>query len=140
MAAVFRSEIVVDPEDQHIVDAHTWHTVNGYYQSGEGIYLHRYIIDSEFVDHKDGNGLNNKRDNIRPATKSQNSMNKGKHSDNTTGYKGVVAHVDGGFQAQIMYDGKQKYLGLYSSKEKAALAYNKAALEYHGEFAKLNEV
>lgn len=88
-------------------------------------------------DHRDGNGLNNTINNLRKATHGGNQQNKKKQVNNTSGYKGVVRHKNG-WQAQIGIEGKSIYLGRFSSLENAAIAYNIAALEYHGEFARLN--
>jgi hypothetical protein len=91
------------------------------------------------IDHKDTDGLNNQRINLRVATKSQNGANHGINKTNTTGYKGVWK-VRQRFRAGIMLNQKSIHLGYYSTLEEAAKAYNKAALEYFGKFARLNDV
>lgn len=109
------------------------------------LYLHRVILEriigrklvrSEQVDHIDGNGLNNRRDNLRLATNSQNHHNISKRSDNKSGYKGVC-YSGGKWVAQINVSGKQTYLGRFDTPENAYEAYCEAAKKYHGEFARI---
>lgn len=89
------------------------------------------------VDHKDWDGLNNRRGNLRQATTSQNASNKKKTRDNSTGYKGVAIFHDR-FRARIARHGKTYYLGVYHTAKEAAYVYDKAAIRLHGEFAVLN--
>jgi hypothetical protein len=106
------------------------------------VYMHRQILGAEkglVVDHIDGNCLNNTRLNLRLATHSQNLLNQGLSSDNTSGYKGVSWHkIRLKWQAQISIDGKRKYLGMFDTAEDAARAYDEMASRHHGEFARLN--
>lgn len=88
------------------------------------------------IDHEDGNTLNNKIDNLRLATNSQNSHNQKKHSRNTSGFKGVHFHKNNKvWEASIGVNGKLKHLGSFKSAESASEAYKLAAKQYHGEFA-----
>ena len=103
--------------------------------------LHRVIlglIDPKcHVDHKDGNGLNNQRNNIRIATRSENNTNR--HGWGSSIHAGV--HLDKQYnrwRAYIQKDNKHVHLGSFGSEIAAAEAYNKAAIKLHGEFAKLN--
>lgn len=92
-------------------------------------------------DHIDGDGLNNRRANLRPATVQQNNCNQGLRVDNTSGYKGVSWDREhNGWRAQVFIDRKAKYLGCFSTAREAARAYNIAARKLHGEFARLNDV
>lgn len=86
------------------------------------------------VDHIDNNSLNNKLENLRLATRSQNAMNKKRHTTNTTGFKGVKSSGYGGFIATITLDGKNYHLGTFSTKEEAHEAYCTKAKELHGLF------
>lgn len=107
-------------------------------------YLHRLIMErmlghelqkNQDVDHRDGDGLNNTRENLRLATRSQNLANM-KKRPNKWGYKGVSFHkLSGLFSATIRVDGKRHPLGYYKTAELAHDAYKKAALEFFGEFA-----
>ena len=108
--------------------------------------MHRYImgLPDYNIDHIDGNGLNNQKSNFRKCNCSQNGFNRGLNKNNTTGYKGVVlykAHKrKKPYHSQIKINRETLSLGYYSTAEAAALAYNKAALKYIGEFAYLNNV
>ena len=111
-------------------------------KGGTLIAMHRLIMGfprGKLVDHRDENGLNNVEVNLRVATVKQNANNRGKQVNNKTGYKGVSwDKARGKYRAVIMVAQKQVHLGRYNSKIMAALAYNEAALELHGEFAYQN--
>jgi hypothetical protein len=91
----------------------------------------------EAVDHINGNSLDNRIENLRAATASENQGNTAVRKDNTSGYKGVSRHRDGKFQAAITKNKKRYYLGLYNTPEEAYEAYCEAALELQGDFARL---
>lgn len=109
------------------------------------IYMHRWILGvrlSKHVDHIDGDGLNNERENLRACTRSQNLMNRGKASHNTSGFKGVWLARDKQakghkkiWNATITAFGRRIHLGSHESPELAHAAYVKAAKELHGDFA-----
>ena len=91
------------------------------------------------IDHKDRNGLHNWKDNLRICTSYQNSFNHRAKQNAANKYKGVsLAYKSSTFRAQIRVYGKQISLGNYKTDKEAALAYNKAALRYHGEYAYIN--
>lgn len=95
------------------------------------------------VDHKNGNRDDCRKDNLRLATYSQNNCNIGKKLfilGTTSKYKGVYKYKgkQKPWWAYIKTGGKRKSLGYFSTEEEAARAYNKAALELHGEFANVN--
>lgn len=101
--------------------------------------LERELSRLERVDHINRDTLDNRRENLRLATHSQNAINRGKHRDNTSGYKGVSWFKrDQKWKAQIVTNRKHTYLGLFDNPIDAALAYDQAAKELHGEFANLN--
>jgi hypothetical protein len=101
--------------------------------------LGRALEEYEFVDHIDGDKLNNRRENLRLVTSKQNSRNRRISKNNTSGYKGVTFLAKREkWLAQIWHQGKNMNLGLYDSPALAAHAYNEAALKYHGEHAQLN--
>jgi hypothetical protein len=108
------------------------------------MFMHQLVLDADaglHVDHIDGLTLNNERGNLRVATQSQNQANSPKHRQNTSGYKGVTKHKRSGkWQAQIQKDGRMRHLGLYADPVDAARAYDRAALELYGAFARPNFV
>jgi len=100
--------------------------------------LGRRLIEGERPDHINGDRLDNRRANIRLATRSQNAQNVSKHKDNKSGYKGV--HWAAGREkwcAMIMANGKRYNLGYFTTAEIAYQAYCEAARRLHGEFARL---
>lgn len=101
------------------------------------VFMHHDIIGKcqLDVDHKDQDKLNNQRYNLRLTTRSNNLQNK--RVVNPSGFRGI--HQNGSkWFAQIQKDGQQYYLGTYRTKEEAAKAYDKRALELYGEDAALN--
>jgi hypothetical protein len=92
---------------------------------------------ASLVDHKDLDGLNNKWLNLREATHSTNKANRAAPANNTTGFKGVSFNkAQGLYQASICRQYKQMHLGFFDTAELAAAAYEKAARELFGEFAR----
>jgi hypothetical protein len=116
-------------------------TING---KRPNVKLHRLIMNAPKginIDHINGDRLDNRRENLRFATDTQNNQNCKKRKDNISGYKGVTytgRYKIKNWQARITYNNKTISLGLYQTKEEAALVYNIAALKLFGEFAKLN--
>jgi hypothetical protein len=102
------------------------------------VQMHRQIMDAPEemeVDHRDGDGLNNRRYNLRVCTHAQNGANQRIPKNNRSGFKGVYTQKDcSGWIAKI----QKTYLGLYLSAEEAARAYDTAAVRTFGEFASLN--
>lgn len=107
-------------------------------------HMHSFILGTApgtWSDHRDGNGLNNRRNNLRPATPSQNGANRRKVSGKSSRFKGVTLLSSGKWRALITVKGKRKYLGdNFISEELAAAAYDRAASAAFGEFALLNGV
>lgn len=148
-------ESMVDDEDFERLTTHKWKAQKGHKTMyavrnrwGNKKYIvqamHRIIMGLSdpklFVDHRDGNGLNNQKYNLRIATKSQNNANRTAKKGGTSKYLGVcrIKNTNNKFQANIRKDNKKYGLGYFHTEEAAALAYNKAATRLHGEFAKLN--
>ncbi len=106
------------------------------------IYMHREILktpDNMDTDHKDNDGLNNRLNNIRICTPSQNQHNHRPQIGKSSRYKGVGWHKsDKCWQSRIKINGKTKYIGNYTDEIEAAKAYDKKAIELFGEFAHLN--
>jgi len=153
---------VVSPEDSDLADFN-WcaqpskHTVYGArairVPEGEPQtkqLLHRVILQrildrplesGECVDHRDGDGLNNRRENLRLASHAENIRNQRKPDNNTSGHKGACWRKDvRKWVAQIGIDGKLKHLGYFDNIEDAAAAYREAADKYHGNFANYGEI
>lgn len=138
----------VSDEDFDYLNQWQWHKSDKYVERGEkgiAIRMHREVairmgIDtSQNIDHKDGNILNNQRENLRSATKSQNQANSKIRKDNSSGYKGVSFYRNyRKWVAQIRVKGRNMILGYFSTPEEAALTYDKAARKFFGEFAKCN--
>jgi hypothetical protein len=104
--------------------------------------MHRYIMkapDKLLVDHRNGDGLDNRRDNLRLATHSQNTCNRKKKTCTSSKYIGVCLDKQTGkWRSLIMINGKSLSLGRFDSELDAAKAYDVAAREYHKDFARLN--
>ena len=144
---------VVSPEDYSRLNKYRWHKRkdDGYasrtvYEDGKfkTIRLHQEIINIPvgFVtDHINRDRLDNRRSNLRKATRSQNMANSKIPLTNTSGYKGVYYRKEQDrWRASIRVDQEHISLGQYGSPEEAAKAYNDAALKYFGEFASLNKL
>ena len=103
--------------------------------------IHRAILnapDGVEVDHIDGDGLNNRRSNLRLASRAQNQKNKGRPINNSSGVKGVTwCAKRGKWQAQISDANKHYNLGRFDKIEDAAAAYAAASAKFHGEFGRV---
>lgn len=98
--------------------------------------LGRELLPGELTDHINGNGLDNRRSNLRVANPAQNIYNTRTSASNKSGYKGVhQLKRNGRWQATIGVNGKKIHLGMYATAEEAHAAYCAAANFYHGEFA-----
>lgn len=139
---------LVDAADLEWLPALTWRRNPGGYvfatvQCKTGrkvVQLHRLIAGArvgQVVDHANGDTLDNRRSNLRACAQRRNCQNRKRHSNNTSGFKGVLER-DGYFRAFIMLNGYQLALGQYNDAIAAALAYDRAALEHFGEFARPN--
>ena len=138
----------IDAADYHLVKDYRWSAHKG--QNKRAVYAYcvaadirlHWLIAGKGADHIDRDSLNNRRDNLRPASASDNNHNQGLRADNTTGFKGVrVYRYDSSrFIARITVDGKEQHLGVFDTAVEAGRAYNEAVKKYHGEFAVLNEL
>lgn len=100
--------------------------------------LHQLITGYAITDHINGDGLDNRRSNLREATHAENLCNQ-LRAPGGSGFKGVTWFKSrGDWKAQIMKQGKNYHLGYHATAEDAALAYDEAARRLHGEFATLN--
>lgn len=110
--------------------------------NGEVIHLHHFLMGTrERVDHKNRNGLDCRRQNMRRASRAENQQNAIVRSNSKTGLKGVTFAKDRGYyRAHIKPPNEKRiWLGNFSTPKDAARAYNEAAKKYFGEFARLNE-
>jgi hypothetical protein len=146
----------VDDGDYELVSAYTWYVyeakrpgrrTQGPYATApiwrDGkwttIRMHTLIMGRKGIDHKDHDGLNNQRSNLRDATPGQNSHNTRAHAGAFSRFKGVSCSFDGNiWVAQICVNGHNRRLGRFPFEEEAARAYDAAAREAFGEYAYLN--
>jgi hypothetical protein len=144
----------VDDRDYEMLRAYKWRVLRRGRKSYAGrnernaaggiVLMHRFIMnapDGLDVDHRDGDGLNNCRDNLRLATRSQNMANRGKprFETATAGFKGVRFRKDTNrYSAQITVNGEYHHIGMFARAVDAARAYDRAARRYFGDFAQLN--
>lgn len=141
----------IDARDLDTVRPHVWSTTRfnskaTFYALGHiddrAVSLHRFLTNAasgEVVDHADGDGLNNRRSNLRITTHAANMRNTRKRTGTSSRYKGVS--WDGSrskWQAYLSVDGRRIVLGRFDREEDAARAYDVAAKQYHKDFAKLN--
>jgi len=112
------------------------------------IFMHRVILERQGIklegmetDHINRNGLDNRRENLRMVTVSQNQQNSTKKINNKSGYKGIVFRSDvKKWRAQIGIDGKPQSLGYFKDKIQAAIVYNETAKKLFGEYANINNI
>jgi hypothetical protein len=142
---------LVDDEDYEELARYKWHAhrrYNGWRAArtvpGGVILMHREIMgfveSTSLIDHRNGDGLDNRRSNLRVATAAQNGMNRGKQRNNQSGFKGVRRRTNctARWEAHITIARKMHSLGHFSSPEEAARAYDAKAREVHREFARVN--
>lgn len=133
----------IDAADEPLTRGYRWSLGSGGYVRGHrhtggarhAVQLHVLICGTDKIDHKDGDKLNCRRGNLRPATRSQNNSNRRGWS--RCGFKGVRKFA-GKYTARIQVDGRCVHLGTHDTAEDAARAYDAAAAKLHGEFARLN--
>lgn len=140
---------IIDKEDYPLVKKFRWHYSNrGYVVSSTSVYLHTIIMgEKKGFNYIDGNLLNNRKCNLREATREETMRNRGKFKLNRFGdvpsskYKGVYwAKAGNEWRASIHLNGGPKYLGSFVEEKDAAHAYNKAALKHFKEFARINKI
>lgn len=146
---------LVDDEDFEELNKHKWYALkpkNTFYavraiyninNKKDFVYMHRAILQLKdtkiHCDHRDNNGLNNQRYNLRESTHDQNQRNTSYQKNNIFKYKGVSWHkARKKYRARISFNGKEFHLGLFEDIIEAAKAYDEKAKELFGEFAWLN--
>lgn len=142
--------VKIDQADYGLVSKFKWRAV----KRGSTLYaetkierktivMHRLILGCKKgheVDHVDGDGLNNTKENIRICTRFENQQNRGVFRNNKSGYCGVYfdSRKKKSWRAEINANNKRYFLGYFHTPREAAISYNNAATRLHGNFAKLN--
>lgn len=146
---------LIDEEDAPLISRFKWcarraigrdtyYAVRSTYSGNthKTVLMHRVILDAPDGtegDHIDGDGLNNTRTNLRLSTTAQNHCNARRRSNNTSGYKGVSWDKSRGlWAAEARMNGRRIRCGRFATAEEAARAYDRAAMQLQGEFARLN--
>ena len=136
---------LVDDEDYPRLIQYKWYYNNGYaktWYKGKRIRMHRLITNASRrvqVDHRDHNGLNNQKSNLRLCSQKQNNRNVRQGKNNTSGYRGVTVEPSTGhYRPNIYKDGKAISFGHFKDIHHAALARDLWAVDMYGEFASTN--
>lgn len=147
--------VQIDDEDFDLVSKYKWRLSKGKYtyyvithnkvdNKDTTLYLHRLVFgnsDKNSIDHIDGNGLNNQKNNLRICTYTQNNRNRNSCINSSSKYKGVSWYKKScKWRASIQVNKKMIHIGYYNSEEDAAEMYNLHAIKYFKEFAKLNNI
>lgn len=133
---------LIDTEDFDLVKNYKWYLHCGRYActGDKTVSMHRLLLGVQaeghknHIDHINGDGLDNRRSNLRLCSPAQNQHNARRRKDNKTGVKGV-SRSKYGFRAYLFYEGRQVYLGAAKTVEDAARLYETGAKRYYGEFA-----
>lgn len=136
---------VIDDEDAPLIAGRLWHASSGgrvvYAVDQSGQPMHRVLLSpapDEVVDHIDGDGLNNRRSNIRTCTQAQNARNRQAQEHSST-FKGVFAKGKN-WAVCIRHENETIHLGTFEQEEAAARQYDRAARVLFGQFARTNEM
>lgn len=145
-------QVIVDYDMLPILKQFTWyvrenHTGGLFYAASSGrmagkqvhILMHRLLtgFSAHLVDHRNGNGLDNRLENLRLCSEVENSTNARKRSDSKSTYRGV-GFLRGKWIAKIKSKGKDMHLGTFATEIEAARAYDEASRRFHGEFGRRN--
>ena len=147
--------VLIDDEDFNKIKNHNWSIETQALKKGKQYFryfdnaikstvtLHRLIMgcvlhDKKEVDHISGDTLDNRKQNLRIGTHTQNMQNVKRHKDNSTGYKGVDYNKEHKkYCARIAVNKRQIKLGYYKTAEEAYSVYCEASKKYHGEFGRI---
>ena len=133
---------IIDAADAARVEGRNWFAQvkkNTVYAVSRGVFLHRFLTEAPAeieVDHRSGDGLDNRRQNLRFATPALNRANQKRRKNNSSGFKGVYKTSVNRWTAQIGVGGKRICLGSFKNPEDAHQAYAKEAEKYYGEFSR----
>jgi hypothetical protein len=138
---------LVDEEDCGLVKGYRWHATNGYARAnyqGTSVLMHRLIMRAQtgqMIDHVNGQRADNRRCNLRFCTRAENTRNRKRPVNNSSGFSGVHREAYSGlWRARIQFNNKKINLGNFETPELAHAAYMRAAKEYFGAFAPLKEL
>jgi hypothetical protein len=150
-----RGVALVDDQDYPTLSAYRWFLLKASHLSyaitstkvdgkrGTAL-MHRLIMSppkGTFIDHINRNGLDNRRENLRPASPSENIHNCRRYVTSKSRFKGVRTNPkDGKYEARLKVNGKRIWLGRYISDVDAAIAYDLAAIRFFGEYALTNVI
>lgn len=137
---------IVDSEDYDRLSQHKWYLhAKGYACRDEGgrknrknILMQHEIMGGKGIDHINRNKLDNRKQNLRFATPSQNSHNLSRYKNNTSGYIGVSKTTWGKWHAYVWNKSKRIHIGYFYTPEDAAKARDEIVIKLHGEYANLN--
>ena len=140
---------IVDAEDYEWLNQHKWHVCKSrtteyavMYSDQKHLSMHRLLLNAPaglVVDHRDCNGLNNRKSNLRLCTHQENSYNQRPRLGGTSRFRGVCLHkAKNKYIALIQKEGKRYFLGLFGDEIEAAVVYDIKAMELFGEFAYFN--
>lgn len=137
--------LVDDSDYERVMESGPWHAYPGprtHYARhsitpGRQVTLHSFLTGWSLVDHINGDGLDDRRVNLRAATHAQNNANVRLRRDNHSGFKGVADSRSGRWRAYIG-SSPVLHIGTFDTPEEAARAYDAAAIQHFGEFARLN--
>ena len=140
---------LVDDADYEWLNAHKWYYAYGYavraiwWLGNKTVWMHREIIGTPEglrTDHINGDGLDNRRVNLRVCTPSENACNRGAPSNNISGFKGVSWDKRyAKWRAAIQVNGRKKHVGYFDTIEEAIRAYDRECINLHGKFARTNK-
>ena len=136
----------IDPEDYDKLSQYKWYLHSKGYacrdvggrKNRKTIFMHDEIMGHVGNDHINHDKLDNRKQNLRPATRSQNQHNLSKFKNNTSGYIGVSKTTWGKWHAYLWNKSKRVHIGYFYTPEEAARARDEMAIKLHGEYANLN--
>ncbi|MGL4999533.1 MAG: HNH endonuclease [Cetobacterium sp.] len=142
---------IIDDADFERVSKFKWCAApcgNVFYAKSQKRHMHRFLLGvnnkSQFVDHKNGNTLDNRRENLRLCTQADNNRNRDKNKNSNKNYKGVYFDAQtksvNKYRLEFWFQNKRIKRKRFFCEKEAALAYNELAKQYYGEFAYLNKV